>query len=165
MPNGAAAKAGLNKSILDTSQICSGRGQIRKKESAERWHSCECGTELDRDHNAAINILRLGSSQCGATYVEAPCLQAWGTSYSAYRVFHALGHVCMLHIVAVPGEADTPFAIYYDQAACAGSFGSEKGNCCCVCFASTRRRRSACGAASATSWSMSSRTPTTRSSS
>ena len=102
VPNGAAAKAGLNKSILDagwhqfqqyctykaesagreilfvspnyTSQVCSGCGQIRKKELAERWHSCECGTELDRDHNAAINILRLGSSQRGATYVEAPCL-------------------------------------------------------------------------------------------
>jgi len=26
----------------------------------ERWHSCECGTELDRDHNAALNILALG---------------------------------------------------------------------------------------------------------
>jgi putative transposase len=91
VPNGASAKAGLNKSILDagwsqfqqyctykaeeagravlfvspnyTSQVCSGCGQIRKKDLAERWHSCECGTELDRDHNAAINIQRLGSSQ------------------------------------------------------------------------------------------------------
>lgn len=89
LPNGASAKAGLNKSILDagwsqfiqyceykaayagtvqvvrvdpkyTSQICSGCGQVRKKELSERWHSCECGCELDRDHNAAINILRLG---------------------------------------------------------------------------------------------------------
>jgi putative transposase len=90
LPNGAAAKAGLNKSIVDagwamfqqfctykaanagrdvllvnpkyTSQICSGCGQVRKKSLAERWHSCECGTELDRDHNAAINILALGRS-------------------------------------------------------------------------------------------------------
>lgn len=88
--NGAAAKAGLNKSIMDagwsqfqslmtckaewagrhvlfvkphyTSQTCSGCGQIRKKPLSERWHSCECGCELDRDHNAAINILRLGHS-------------------------------------------------------------------------------------------------------
>ncbi|MFL5589211.1 MAG: RNA-guided endonuclease InsQ/TnpB family protein [Ktedonobacteraceae bacterium] len=102
LPNGASAKAGLNKSILDagwqqflqyclykaanagrgvllvnpnyTSQICSGCGKTRKKELSERWHSCACGAELDRDHNAAINILRLGSSQRGATYVEAPCL-------------------------------------------------------------------------------------------
>lgn len=86
LPNGASAKGGLNKSILDagwatfvsmckykaecadavtvlmvdpkyTSQVCSGCGQVRKKELSERWHSCECGTELDRDHNAALNIL------------------------------------------------------------------------------------------------------------
>jgi putative transposase len=90
LPNGAAAKGGLNKSILDagwgqfqqfctykaaragravlfvnpkyTSQVCSGCGTVRKKELSERWHSCECGTQLDRDHNAAINILRLGRS-------------------------------------------------------------------------------------------------------
>ncbi|MFL5586361.1 MAG: RNA-guided endonuclease InsQ/TnpB family protein [Ktedonobacteraceae bacterium] len=101
LPNGAAAKAGLNTSILDvgwyqfqqycfykaeeagrdivlvnpnhTSQICSGCGQVVKKPLSERWHSCDCGTELDRDYNAAINILRLGSSQRGATYVEASC--------------------------------------------------------------------------------------------
>src|SRR5207248_1367804 len=91
LPNGAAAKAGLNKSILDagwyqfqqyctykaeeagrsvlfvspysTSQMCSRCGQVRKKELSDRWHSCDCGAELDRDHNAAINIQRLGSSQ------------------------------------------------------------------------------------------------------
>lgn len=90
LPNKASAKAGLNKSILDagwamfvsmctykaesagrtllqvnpryTSQMCSGCGAIKKKELSERWHSCSCGTELDRDHNAAINILRLGIS-------------------------------------------------------------------------------------------------------
>jgi putative transposase len=100
LPNGASAKAGLNKSILDagwgmfqqmclvkaawagrtvvlvnpkyTSQVCSSCGVIRKKELSERWHSCECGCEMDRDTNAAINILRLGSSQQSATAVEAP---------------------------------------------------------------------------------------------
>jgi putative transposase len=102
LPNGAAAKSGLNKSILDagwgqfqqivshkaacagrdvllvdpkyTSQVCSACGTVRKKDLDERWHSCECGCELDRDTNAAINILRLGRSQRGATRVEAPCL-------------------------------------------------------------------------------------------
>ena len=89
LPNGASAKAGLNKSILDagwgqfvsmvqskadyagsvtvltvdpkyTSQVCSGCGVVRKKELSERWHSCECGTELDRDHNAAL-VRRFGA--------------------------------------------------------------------------------------------------------
>jgi len=54
-----------------TSQTCSGCGAIRKKELSERWHSCECGTELDRDHNAAINISRLGCSQHVYGRVEA----------------------------------------------------------------------------------------------
>jgi putative transposase len=101
LPNGAAAKSGLNKSILDagwgqfqqivshkaacagrtvlkvspryTSQVCSQCGTVKKKDLSERWHSCECGAELDRDTNAAINILRLGRSQRGdAPRVEAP---------------------------------------------------------------------------------------------
>jgi len=55
-----------------TSQVCSQCGTVRKKTLEERWHSWECGCELDRDTNAAINILRLGSSQRGATCVEAP---------------------------------------------------------------------------------------------
>lgn len=93
LPNGAAAKSGLNKSIADagwsmfqqfcaykaeeagrtvlfvnpkyTSQICSGCGAVVKKDLSERRHSCDCGTELDRDHNAALNILWLGRSQHG----------------------------------------------------------------------------------------------------
>jgi putative transposase len=88
--NHAEAMSGLNKSISDagwgmflqmlaykavnagklvlkvkpqyTSQVCSGCGVVVKKELSERWHSCPCGVELDRDVNAAINILRLGTS-------------------------------------------------------------------------------------------------------
>lgn len=45
----------------NTSQLCSRCGEIVKKSLAERWHSCSvCGLEMDRDVNAAINILRLG---------------------------------------------------------------------------------------------------------
>lgn len=87
LPNGAAAKSGLNKSILDaawgrfitlcackaeeaggmvvkvapqqTSQVCSGCGVLVPKDLSVRWHSCPtCGAELDRDENAALNILR-----------------------------------------------------------------------------------------------------------
>jgi len=89
LPNGAAAKSGLNKSIADaswsmfrsvltskaenagrqviaispayTSQMCSGCGNIQKKTLAVRVHKClDCGLVLDRDTNAAINIKAVG---------------------------------------------------------------------------------------------------------
>jgi putative transposase len=42
-----------------TSQECSGCGVIVRKGLADRVHNCpECGLVLDRDHNAALNILR-----------------------------------------------------------------------------------------------------------
>lgn len=44
-----------------TSQICSSCGEIVTKGLSIRWHACPtCGTSLHRDHNAALNILRLG---------------------------------------------------------------------------------------------------------
>ena len=43
-----------------TSQTCSGCGIVKKKPLSQRWHECACGVSLDRDHNAAINILTLG---------------------------------------------------------------------------------------------------------
>jgi putative transposase len=97
LPNGASAKAGLNKSISDagwsmfremvkvkaawagritlfvnpskTSQMCS---QCLKegphKDLDERIHTCiHCGVVLDRDTNAAINILNLGYKLLGGT--------------------------------------------------------------------------------------------------
>jgi putative transposase len=39
-----------------TTQNCSGCGEKVPKTLADRWHSCPCGVELDRDLNAAINI-------------------------------------------------------------------------------------------------------------
>jgi putative transposase len=45
----------------NTSQICSGCGQMVLKDLFERVHRCSfCGLILDRDHNAATNIFRLG---------------------------------------------------------------------------------------------------------
>jgi putative transposase len=44
-----------------TSQICSSCGQVVLKDLSERIHGFSfCGLTLDRDHNAAINIFRLG---------------------------------------------------------------------------------------------------------
>jgi putative transposase len=40
-----------------TSQECSSCGVIVKKSLSTRTHSCRCGCELGRDHNAALNIL------------------------------------------------------------------------------------------------------------
>ncbi|MDZ7963246.1 MAG: transposase, partial [Aulosira sp. DedQUE10] len=40
----------------NTSQDCSSCGVKVPKQLHERWHSCQCGCSLDRDHNAAINI-------------------------------------------------------------------------------------------------------------
>ena len=49
-----------------TSQDCSGCEHRQKKTLAVRIHQCACcGLTLDRDHNAAVNILRLGLQSLG----------------------------------------------------------------------------------------------------
>ena len=52
-----------------TSQDCSACGYRAKKRLSERWHLCPmCGASLDRDTNAAINILNKGlENRCGTT--------------------------------------------------------------------------------------------------
>lgn len=48
----------------NTSQICSVCGEKVQKSLSVRIHSCPfCNTILDRDHNASLNILRLGQSR------------------------------------------------------------------------------------------------------
>jgi putative transposase len=52
-----------------TSQACSGCGVLVSKSLSVRWHTCpECGVSLHRDHNAALNILRLGQEHSGPGY-------------------------------------------------------------------------------------------------
>jgi putative transposase len=55
-----AERAGLLTIAVNpngTSQDCSTCGHKVPKKIQDRWHSCpNCGCELDRDHNAAINI-------------------------------------------------------------------------------------------------------------
>jgi putative transposase len=103
LPNGAAAKAGLNTSILDagwgqfqalcttkaasagrhvvlvnpynTSQLCSGCGALVPKPLEERTHRCPaCGLVLDRDHNAALNILQAGKQPTTLRGRRSPAL-------------------------------------------------------------------------------------------
>jgi len=88
LPNGQAAKSGLNKSFADagvgqvlsiltykaenagkrvvkvkpdyTSQICACCDNYVPKELTVRTHECGCGFVIDRDWNAALNIKRVG---------------------------------------------------------------------------------------------------------
>ncbi len=45
-----------------TSQLCSECGQIVEKDLSIRIHKCSCGLKIDRDWNAALNILRVGAT-------------------------------------------------------------------------------------------------------
>jgi putative transposase len=98
LPNGAAAKAGLNKSISDagwrqfllflgykavelgkraigvpahdTSQRCSQCKQIVRKSLSVRTHRCPfCGFVAPRDYNSALEILALGRKSLTASAV------------------------------------------------------------------------------------------------
>ena len=56
-----------------TSQNCSTCGTLVKKSLSERTHQCShCGTVLDRDHNAALNILAIGLNRVGHTQISTP---------------------------------------------------------------------------------------------
>ena len=50
-----------------TSQECSQCGIVVKKSLSTRTHVCQCGCVLDRDHNAARNILSRGLGTVGHT--------------------------------------------------------------------------------------------------
>jgi putative transposase len=56
----------------NTSKMCSRCGQLVEKKLSTRVHVCpHCGLILDRDENAAINILRLGIQSLGLS-LDAP---------------------------------------------------------------------------------------------
>lgn len=56
-----------------TSQNCSTCGSLVKKSLSDRTHQCtHCGTVLDRDHNAALNILARGLNRVGHTQISTP---------------------------------------------------------------------------------------------
>ena len=54
-----------------TSQKCSDCGIIVKKSLSTRTHKCSCGCELQRDVNAAKNILNLAKARVGHTQSNA----------------------------------------------------------------------------------------------
>jgi len=72
------SKAGYAGKVVEfvnarnTSQNCSGCHNPVPKALSVRVHSCPfCGLELDRDHNAAINILGRSNSTVGITGIYA----------------------------------------------------------------------------------------------
>ena len=57
----------------NTSKMCSCCGNLKELTLADRTYHCEvCGLHMDRDQNAALNILRLGTMPCGQPSVVPP---------------------------------------------------------------------------------------------
>ena len=63
-------KFGKHLSVINrfcpTSKVCSECGQELQLTLKDRWIDCDCGNSLHRDHNAAINIHRVGTTQINA---------------------------------------------------------------------------------------------------
>jgi len=69
---GEAGRTVFRVNPKDTSQLCSGCGERVPKELSERTHRCpKCGLVLDRDLNAALNILnRAGQARMTLTLAQ-----------------------------------------------------------------------------------------------
>jgi len=69
-----AAEAGSRVVLINpknTTQLCSRCGLYVRKELSDRVHSCpQCGLVMNRDQNAAINILRLGLQSLSACHAH-----------------------------------------------------------------------------------------------
>jgi putative transposase len=65
----SAGRAVVQVNPRGTTQMCSGCGEIVPKDLSVRVHDCpHCGLKLDRDLNAAWNILALGLQSIGAAH-------------------------------------------------------------------------------------------------
>jgi putative transposase len=74
-----------------TSQNCSNCGETVKKSLSTRTHQCKCGCALDRDENAAINILKkwLGTVGHTGTFGLDP-INAWGEDASTFSLSNSV---------------------------------------------------------------------------
>jgi putative transposase len=107
LPNGAAAKAGLNKAILDSApaqflsilrykaaeagvvyaeaptrtlkptQRCHACDAVVKKPLRERWHVCPCGASCGRDVNSALVLLAWGVQHVLSIFFAILWLREW----------------------------------------------------------------------------------------
>ena len=58
-----------------TSKTCSACGAVFENLTlADRWVRCDCGLSMDRDENAALNLLALGRGAWGVTWPVAVCV-------------------------------------------------------------------------------------------
>ena len=72
-----AVSAGKRVILVDprnTTKECSRCGVLVPKDLSERVHRCACGLEMDRDQNAAVNILRRGLASVGLNHPRSPRL-------------------------------------------------------------------------------------------
>ncbi len=70
-----AEEAGRRVVLVDprnTTKMCSRCGVLVEKKLSDRVHVCTCGLTIDRDLNAAYNILRLGIQSAGIQSIDAP---------------------------------------------------------------------------------------------
>lgn len=67
----SAGRRSVQVDPRNTSKLCSACGLIVEKDLSVRVHHCPCGLVLDRDHNAALNILRRGLATLGLNAKEA----------------------------------------------------------------------------------------------
>ena len=69
-----ANKFGKHLIVIDrfapTSKVCNECGQIHQFGLDVRWLSCDCGAEIHRDLNAAINILKEGLKSLSLEYSD-----------------------------------------------------------------------------------------------
>jgi len=74
-----AGRRAVQVNPRNTSKMCSGCGELAEIDLSVRiFHCIGCGFTLDRDHNAAINILRLGLQSLGVPHaqtIEAALMQ------------------------------------------------------------------------------------------
>jgi len=69
----------------NTTSKCYKCGTIVKKPLSERIHRCACGLEIDRDYNAALNILKSGQ-ELALEPLELPIKEVMNQEAAAFRL-------------------------------------------------------------------------------
>ena len=84
-----------------TSQECSSCGVLVKKSLSTRTHTCQCGCNLDRDENAALNILKLGLGTAGHVGTSALDVENAGGEITSTSV----GEILPMQVVSLNQES------------------------------------------------------------